>query len=312
MAVLDAPTPVTPRVFLRGNPYNLGPAVSRQFLSCLSGPDRQPFADGSGRLELAKAIADPRNPLTARVFVNRVWQALFGRGLVTTPGDFGLRGDPPTHPELLDHLAATFVADGWSVKQLVRRIVLSATYRQRSDDRPDAARVDPDNALLARMNRRRLGFEPMRDALLAAAGKLDRTVGGPSVPNFLAPAATRRTLYAHLDRLNVPGVYRTFDFPSPDATSARRDQTTVPPQALFLMNHPFVAEGAKNLVRRPDVASAADPRQKLDRVYAILFGRPPTDRERAIAAEVLAGDADTAWPRLAHALLMTNEFLFVD
>ena len=203
----------TPRVFLRGNPYNLGPTAPRQFLECLSGPTRKPFADGSGRLELARAIVDPKNPLTARVFVNRVWQHLFGRGIVTTAGDFGLRGDPPSHPELLDHLAATFVADGWSVKRLVQQIVLSATYRQRSDDRADAAKVDPENVLLWRMNRRRLGFEPMRDALLSAAGKLDRTVGGPSVQNFLAPTATRRTLYAHLDRLNVPGVYRTFDFP---------------------------------------------------------------------------------------------------
>jgi hypothetical protein len=312
MAVLDGPTPVTPRVFLRGNPYNLGPTVPRQFLMCLSGPGRKPFSDGSGRLELARAIADPKNPLTARVFVNRVWQALVGRGIVTTPGDFGLRGDPPTHPELLDHLAATFMADGWSVKRLVQRIVLSSAYRQRSDERADAARVDPDNALVWRMNRRRLGFEPMRDSLLAVSGKLDRSVGGPSVQNLLAPNATRRTLYAHLDRLNVPGVYRTFDFPSPDSTSARRDQTTVPPQALFLMNHPFVAECAKNLVGRPDVASITEPGQKVDRVYAILFARPPADRERALASELLAADPGGGWPRLAHALLMTNEFLFVD
>jgi len=312
MALIDVPSPATPRVFLRGNPYNLGPAVPRQFLACLSGSDRKPFADGSGRLELAKAVVDPRNPLTARVFVNRVWQTLFGRGLVTTPGDFGLRGDPPTHPELLDHLASAFVADGWSVKRLVRRIVLSAAYRQRSDERPDAAHVDPDNALLSRMNRRRLGFEPMRDSLLAVSGKLDHSLSGPSVQNFLALTANRRTLYAHLDRLNVPGVYRTFDFPSPDSTSARRDQTTVAPQALFLMNHPFVAECARNLVRRPDVAAFADAHRKLDRVYAILFSRPASDRERTIATEVLAADPATGWQRLAHAFLMTNEFLFVD
>jgi hypothetical protein len=312
MALLDSPRPVTPRVFQRGNPYNLGPAVPRQFLECLSGPDRKPFADGSGRLELARAIIDHDNPLTARVFVNRVWQQLFGRGLVTTPGDFGLRGDPPTHPELLDHLATAFVADGWSVKRLVRRIVLSSAYRQRSDDRADVAKVDPENTLLWRANRRRLGFEPMRDALLAVSGKLDRTVGGPSVQNFLAPTASRRTLYAHLDRLNVPGIYRTFDFPSPDATSPRREQTTVPPQALFLMNHPFAAECAKNLLRRPDVVSLTEPGRKLDRVYAVLYGRSPTDRERALATEVLAGDPASGWPRFAHALLMTNEFLFVD
>jgi Protein of unknown function (DUF1553)/Protein of unknown function (DUF1549)/Planctomycete cytochrome C len=312
MALVDSPTPVTPRVFLRGNPHNLGPATPRQFLECLSRQDRKPFADGSGRLELARSITDPKNPLTARVFVNRVWQHLFGRGIVTTPGDFGLRGDPPSHPELLDHLATTFVADGWSIKRLVQRMVLSAAYRQRSDDRPEMAKIDPENTLLWRMNRRRLGFEPMRDALLAAAGKLERTVSGPSVPNFLAANATRRTLYAHLDRLNVPGVYRTFDYPSPDATSLKRDQTTVPPQALFLMNHPFVAECAKNLVQRPDVAVLADPNKKLDRLHAILYSRLPRDHERVLAADIVASDPANGWPRYAHALLMTNEFLFVD
>jgi Protein of unknown function (DUF1553)/Protein of unknown function (DUF1549)/Planctomycete cytochrome C len=312
MALVDGPKPVTPRVFLRGNPYNLGPTTSRQFLMCLSGHDRKPFVDGSGRLELARAIADPTNPLTARVFVNRVWQALFGRGLVTTPGDFGLRGDPPTHAELLDHLASTFMADGWSVKRLIRRIVLSAAYQQEAIERQDAAKIDPDNALLWRMNRRRLHFEPMRDALLAVAGKLDPSVGGRSVQSFLSPTANRRTLYAHLDRLNVPGVYRTFDFPSPDSTSARRDQTTVPPQALFLMNHPFVSECAKNVVNRRDVATLTDAKGKLDRVYSILFGRPPTERERALALDVFAADPANGWTRFAHALLMTNEFLFVD
>jgi mono/diheme cytochrome c family protein len=312
MALVDAAKPTSPRIYLRGNPYNLGPAVPRQFLACLSGPDRKPFADGSGRLELAKAIANPKNPLTARVFVNRVWQALFGRGIVTTPGDFGLRGDPPSHPELLDHLASTFMADGWSVKRLMQRIVLSVSYRQQSIESIESTKLDPDNALFGRMNRRRLGFEPMRDALLAASGKLDRSVGGPSVQNFLAPNATRRTLYAHLDRLNVPGVYRTFDFPSPDATNARRDQTTVPPQALFLMNHPFVTECARNLVQRPDVASLAEPKRKLDRIFALLFSRSPTDRERALATEVIGTDPANGWPRFAQALLMTNEFLFVD
>ncbi len=312
MALFDSPTPVTPHIFQRGNPYNLGPTVPRQFLECLSGPDRKPFADGSGRLELANKIVDPNNPLTARVFVNRIWQLLFGRGIVTTPADFGLRGDPPSHPELLDYLASTFVSDGWSVKRLVKRIVLSATYRQVSEDRPDCAKVDADNVLVWRANRRRLEFEPMRDALLATAGKLDRKVGGPSVHNFLAGNANRRTLYAHLDRLNVPGIYRTFDFPSPDATSAKRAETTVPPQALFLMNHPFVMECAKNLVNRPDVASLADPNKKLDRVLAIVYGRLPTSRERALAAEVLGNDPAKAWPRFAQALLMSNEFLFVD
>jgi hypothetical protein len=206
------------------------------------------------------------------------------------------------------------MTDGWSVKRLVRRIVLSGTYRQSSEysELRTQYSVDPDNVLLWRANRRRLGFEPMRDSLLAAAGKLDRTVGGPSVQNFLAANATRRTMYGHLDRLNVPGVYRTFDYPSPDSTSAKRDQTTVPPQALFLMNHPFVAECAKNLVERPDVAAIMDQDKKLDRVFAILYGRRPTERERVLANEIHANERAKAWLRFAHALLMTNEFMFVD
>ena len=310
MAIVDSARPVTPRVFNRGNPYNLGPTVPRQFLECLSEAKREPFSEGSGRLEMAKAIVDPKNPLTARVFVNRVWQQLFGRGIVTTPGDFGLRGDPPSHPELLDHLAFTFVADGWSVKKLIKRIALSATYRQLSNGE-SGAKADPENVLLWRTNRRRLGFEPMRDSLLAVAGKLDRNVGGPSVQNFLASNATRRTLYAHLDRLNVPGVYRTFDFPAPDSTTAKRDQTTVPPQALFMMNHPFVAECAKNLLSRPDVAKAADSRQKLDRLYAIVYGREPSDRERKLVAEIAGADGKLP-ASFVQALLMSNEFLFVD
>jgi hypothetical protein len=313
MVLHDAAEPMTPRIFNRGNPYNLGAAVPRQFIECIA-PERKPFAEGSGRLELAKAIVDPKNPLTARVFVNRVWQHLFGRGIVTTPGDFGLRGDPPSHPELLDHLASTFVADGWSVKRLIKRVVLSSTYRQTSEYSVVSSQysVDPDNSLFWRANRRRIGFEPMRDSLLVAAGKLNRKVGGPSVQNFLANNATRRTMYAHFDRLNVPGVYRTFDYPSPDATSAKRDQTTVPPQALFLMNHPFVAECAKNVTLRPDVAAIADQNKRLDRVFAILYGRQPTDRERSLANEILGSEPAKNWPRFAHALLMTNEFMFVD
>ncbi|HEY1377282.1 MAG TPA: DUF1549 and DUF1553 domain-containing protein, partial [Gemmataceae bacterium] len=167
MALADAPQPVQPHVFLRGNPANVGPAVPRQFLEVLAGPNRKPFTDGSGRLELAKAIADPANPLTARVFVNRVWAQHFGKGLVGTPSDFGLRSDPPTHPELLDHLATFFMDNGWSLKKLHRHILLSAAYRQRSDDRPECHKVDPENAHLWQANRQRLDFEATRDALLA-------------------------------------------------------------------------------------------------------------------------------------------------
>src|SRR5262249_47996838 len=169
-----------------GNPGEAGVAVPRQLLEVLS-PKRKPFEKGSGRLELAQAIANRDNPLTARVMVNRVWMHHFGRGIVTTAGDFGFRGEPPTHPELLDWLASEVVESGWSVKHLHRLIVLSATYRQVSDDNDRAAAVDPENALVWRMNRRRLEFEPLRDALLFAAGRLDRQMGGKAVEIAAAP-----------------------------------------------------------------------------------------------------------------------------
>jgi Protein of unknown function (DUF1553)/Protein of unknown function (DUF1549) len=312
MVLEDLPTTYEPRVFRRGNPNNLGDAVPRQFLEVLSGPARKPFTEGSGRLELARAIVSKGNPLTARVLVNRLWQHHFGRGLVTTPSDFGLRSDPPSHPELLDHLATTFVDGGWSIKSVHRRIMLSAAYQQRDDDRPECRRIDPENALLWRMVPRRLDFEATRDALLAVSSRLAHTIGGPSVNDFTSPAATRRTLYGHLDRLNVPGLYRTFDFPSPDATSPQRDSTTVSPQALFLMNHPFSIECARRLVRRPDVVAEKEIAAKVTRLYRVLYGRAPKAEELRLAEEYLGAGGDVAWDRYAQALLMANEFVFVD
>ena len=175
--LLDAANPFNPYVFLRGKPGNKGDTVDRRFLQVLSAEDAKPFENGSGRLELAHAIADAENPLTARVFVNRVWQHHFGNALVDTPSDFGLRSEPPSHPELLDFLAAYFVENDWSVKQLHRLIVTSSTYRQESVDRPDGLESDVENRFLWRQNRRRLDFESMRDALLAASGELGSCLG---------------------------------------------------------------------------------------------------------------------------------------
>jgi hypothetical protein len=312
MVLQDLPIPYEPHVFRRGNPNNPGEAVPRQFLEVLSGPDRKPFTKGSGRLELARAIAGKDNPLTARVLVNRLWLHHFGRGLVTTPSDFGLRSDPPSHPELLDHLATEFMDRGWSIKSMHRLMMLSAAYRQRDDDRPECRRIDPENALVWRMVPRRLDFEATRDALLAVSGRLARTVGGPSVNDITSPAASRRTLYGHLDRLNVPGLYRTFDFPSPDATSPQRDTTTVAPQALFLMNHPFSIECARRLAHRPDVIAEKDTAGKVTRLYRVLYGRAPKAEERRLAEEYLKEGGDAAWERYAQALLLSNEFVFVD
>jgi hypothetical protein len=314
MALEDAATPYEPRVFRRGNPNNVGEPVPRQFLALLTGDRRQPFRDGSGRLELARAIASRDNPLTARVIVNRVWMHHFGQGLVRTPSDFGLRSEPPSHPELFDHLATWFMDNGWSLKKLHRLLVLSAAYQQSSDDRPDARRIDPENRLLWRANRRRLDFESTRDALLAVSGRLDRTVGGPSVKNILNPGSTRRTLYGFVDRLSVPGLYRTFDYPSPDTSSPQRDSTTVAPQALFFLNHPFVLDCARSVLRRPEVSGAKEDPARVERLYQCVFGRVPEAEELRRGLDFLAGEKGTpaAWERYTQALLLTNEFVFLD
>jgi hypothetical protein len=308
MVLEDLTTPVEPYVFLRGNPNNRGPVVPRQFLTVLAGPKPAPSQKGSGRLELARAIATRDNPLTARVIVNRIWAHYFGAGLVRTPSDFGLRGEAPSHPELLDHLANAFMAEGWSMKKLHRRLLLSATYRQSSQASQAALLRDPDNRFLARMPRRRLDFEATRDALLAVAGRLQPTLGGPSAKDLFA--SNRRTLYGFLDRLNVPGLYRTFDFPSPDATSPQREDTTIAPQALFLMNHPFVVRCAQGVMRRPAVTSLKDEAAKIEQIYGVLFGRAPTPEEHAFGQEYLTSGG--TWDRFVHALLQCNEFVWLD
>jgi hypothetical protein len=328
MTVQDLPKPYEPRVFQRGNPNQLGEHVPRRFVSVIAGGKRQPFQKGSGRLELANAIADKSNPLTARVLVNRVWMHHFGTPLVATPGDFGVRSDPPTHPELLDWLASDFMAHGWSLKHLHRRIVLSATYQQSSisdlrlrnaDSKTEipapksAIANDPDNTLLSRANRRRLDFEALRDSMLAVSGRLDRGVGGPPVRDLFSDKTRRRTLYGFIDRLNLPGLHRSFDFPSPDASCPSRSQTTVPQQALFLMNHNFTLSCGRGLLQRPEVA-ALEGESKVKQLYRIAFGRTPTKDEIRWSLEFVAGTSSSAvgWELCAQALLLSNEFAFVD
>jgi hypothetical protein len=310
----ELPVPVRPRVFLRGNPNQLGDEVPRRFLQVLSQGEPAPFEQGSGRLELARAIADRNNPLTARVLVNRVWLEHFGSALARTPSDFGMRSQGPTHPALLDHLAWTFMEEGWSLKNLHRRIVLSAAYRQTSLDRPDCRAIDPDNTWLWKANRRRLDFEATRDALLAVAGRLERQLGGPPVNGVAEPSSTRRTIYSYIDRLNLPGVFRTFDFPNPDATSPERAMTTVPQQALFFMNAPLVLRAANDLLARPEVAAQTDDMTKIARLYRIVFGRAATSDEIAWAQDFLsqAAQRSAAWQQLAQGLLLANEFVFID
>jgi hypothetical protein len=325
MVLLDNPNPVTPRIFRRGNPNNPGDQVPRQFLAALSGPERKPFSPkSSGRLELAEAIASKDNPLTARVMVNRVWGWHFAQPLVTTPSDFGLRSDAPSNPELLDFLASYFMENGWSLKKLHRLLLLSSTYQQSSLANPKNVQVDPENRLVSHMNRRRLDFEGFRDSLLWASGKLDATEGGPAVDILKEPFVTRRTVYGFVDRQNLPNLFRTFDFASPDTHSPGRFVTTVPQQALFMMNSPFAVEQARALVARSEVAGAKTDAEKVQALYRIVYARDAAPDEIALAEKYLksAGDGTAAgdkagtpltpWEKYAQILLMSNEFCFVD
>jgi mono/diheme cytochrome c family protein len=320
MVMTDNPQPAQQVVFLRGNPNNHGPKVPRQMPALVGGEKREAFKDGSGRLEMAKAIASKGNPLTARVFVNRVWTWHFGQGLVRTPSDFGLRAEPPTHPELLDWLTTRFVEDGWSVKKLHRRIMLSDAYTRSSVTTAESARLDPDNRWLSHQNRKRHDFEAMRDSLLAVSGQLDRTVYGRSVDLFKPPFSPRRAVYAYIDRQNLPGTFRAFDLASPEQHTPQRFVTTVPQQALFLLNSPFVTDAARAVVKRPEVVKATDPAAKVTAVYRAVLSRNPTAEEAELAKEFVttAEQSETklgqlpAWEQLAQVLLLSNEFAFAD
>ncbi len=305
LTLADRDVPSEPVIFRRGNPTTPGDDVPRQMLSVIAGEERTPFEHGSGRLELAQAIIDPSNPLTARVIVNRVWTHHFGTGLVDTPSDFGARAETPSHPTLLDWLAARFIEEGWSLKQLHRWIVLSSTFRQSSfaSTNPTAARakdIDPDNRLLWRMNPRRLSFEEFRDSLLAASGQLDRSVGGKPSELFKAPFPTRRTLYGLIDRQFLPSTLRMFDFANPDLHIPQRNETIVPQQALFVMNDPLMLDRARAAAAQiPDESSAPDAIRTL---FRSAYQREPTHEERQWAIEFLhASQPADAKPRIATA-----------
>jgi hypothetical protein len=283
-------------------------------------PPHQPtFAPATARLELAQAIASRDNPLTARVLVNRVWAQHFGAGLVRTPSNFGLRGEMPTHPGLLDYLALRFVDEGWSIKKLHRWIMLSSTYRQSSVAGDESLGRDPENRLLGRMNRRRLDFEALRDSLLSIAGRLDTTAGGPGF-DLNAANAHRRTVYALVDRQGLPGMLPTFDFASPDTHCPARYTTTVPQQALFMMNGPLVVEMARAFAARVDVQAIAEPADRAARMIELAWCRPATEREISLAVEFVAADQPAArsdgslssWEALAQTLLLANEFTHVE
>ncbi|MFP6874046.1 MAG: DUF1549 and DUF1553 domain-containing protein [Verrucomicrobiales bacterium] len=275
MAMFDRNKPVEPRIFERGDPRRQGLPVPRQFLGFLKGADREPFSEGSGRLEMAREIVSKDNPLTARVWVNRIWGHLLGRHLVSTPSDFGLRSNLPSHPELLDHLASNLIAEKWSTKKLIRSIVLSATYQQASGHHPK----DPENLLFTHANRRRLDFESLRDSMLTVSGQLDRTQFGRPVSIHTMNYSRRRTVYGHIERQNLPPVFRTFDFANPDVHVPKRSETTVPQQALYMLNGKFAQDQALNLINHPEILALGSEQERIQHLYRRVFARDPDARE---------------------------------
>ncbi|MBI1322171.1 DUF1549 domain-containing protein [bacterium] len=315
----DRPTAVETRLFVRGNPQNEGKEVERRFLSMFEGtlPKVEVPPGQSGRLQIAEAVANPANPLTARVYVNRVWHILFGRGLVATPGDFGIRGEPPSHPELLDALALDFMKSGWSTKQLIRRIMLSQTYRRSTlpPGSSEALANDPRDQYLAWSPIRRSDYETMRDSALYVSGLLDMTVGGPSSGSAIDASFRRRAIYGRIDRLNLPEQLRTFDFPEANALAVERASTSTPGQALFLMNHPLLRVCAEGLVQRSAGEGSADDSAMASRMARLAWQRSPSSAELAEISEFLTtipGDGRERLIALAQLFLMSNEFHFTD
>jgi hypothetical protein len=339
LAIADG-TPEDAHVLIRGSTRNPGAAVPRRFLEVIAGAVQPAPSAGSGRLELARRMVERGQALLARVLVNRVWKHHFGEGIVRTPDDFGVMGRAPTHPELLDDLAARFIAGGWSIKALHRLCVLSSTYRMQSEEPSPglARRLDPNNEALHRMNLRRLEGEAIRDALLAGSGRLDRALFGPSIAPYLTPFMDgrgrppvsgpldgdgRRSLYLNVRRNFLNPMFLTFDFPSPVSPMGRRNVSNVPAQALTLMNDPFVVEQARRwagrLLAEEAEGAALSVQDRLARLYETALGRPPTSGETAAGLAFLAdaspteGGADDhrAWADLCHVLFNVKEFIYV-
>jgi len=321
--LVDAAKPADFPILIRGQQETPGKIVPRRFLEILSGPSRPAFKDGSGRLELANAIASKTNPLTARVMVNRIWQHHFGDGFVSTPDDLGNQSSPPTHPELLDWLASRFMSDGWSVKKLHRLILLSATWQQGSHNNPQFAEKDPFNHLLWRANVRRLEFEPLRDFILSIGGSLDLTMGGHPIDlaagtriargrETLAPlnqanigsslsTVPRRSVYGFVDRSDLAEVLNTFDFANPVLPTGKRYETIVPQQMLFLMNSPLVIEQVRNVVNREAFQDADSDEKRIRFLYELFFQRPPSAEEIRAGEEFIATLQAASSPRVEPA-----------
>jgi hypothetical protein len=295
-------------VMARGRYDRQQELVPRGFPRLLAGDDQPKITIGSGRLDLARWVASPDNPMTAKVMVNRLWQHHFGQAIVRTPNNFGKLGVPPTHPELLDFLARRFVESGWSIKAMQKLIMLSATYQQSSvpDERTFAA--DPDNELFGRMNRQRLEAEPFRDGLLAVSGSLDEQLSGPAFRDMNVP---RRTLYLMTIRSDRSNFRMLFDAADPTGIVDQRNDSTVAPQALFLMNNPFVLDRARALADRVMKQGPPDDRAKIDWLYRLLYSRPANDRETEIGMAVVR-EGGESWASYCQVLLCANEFVYID
>ena len=329
------------RVHLRGDHKNLGSEVPRRFLQILAGQDQAPILEGSGRLQLADRLVDLRNPLTARVMVNRLWKHHFGQGLVRSVDNFGKQGDRPSHPALLDFLAHRFMREGWSVKAVQRLILLSSTYRMSGRRDARALRLDPENRLLHHVSVRRLEAEAVRDSVLAVSGNLDRQLFGPSVPPHISPYQDgrgkpesgpldgngRRSLYVQVRRNFLTPLFLAFDYPPPISTIGRRGVSTVPSQALMMLNNEFIAGEARAWARRM-VTEEADAARRAERMVLEAYGRRPEPREledllhfAASAKDRYRGLAEKeenpesveqrVWADLGHALMNSAEFIYL-
>jgi hypothetical protein len=298
------------RIRIRGDIQRPGDEVTRGFPAVLARPGSIQVGAGSGRWALARWLSSRDHPLTARVLVNRIWQHHFGEGLVRTPSNFGRMGEAPTHPELLDWLARRFVDGGWSVKAMHRLMLHTAAYRRSSAASPATLEKDPDNRLLGRMNRRRLEAEAFRDAISAVSGTLDASRGGPADAN---PSSRRRMIYLQVSRSSKSPFEALFDGADATGHTDRRTVSTVAPQALFLLNNPFVLESSAALARRL-LASAPDAAARIARGYSLLYGRAPESEEVRLALDFLAGKErdEQAWAELARTLLCASEFVVVD
>jgi hypothetical protein len=295
--IADAP------VLLRGDFRREGNSVPRRFPVLLAGEQQPRITRGSGRLELARWVASPENPLTARVMANRVWQHLFGEGLVRSPGNFGRLGETPSHPELLDHLAKRFIDSGWSVKKLIREIMLTRAYQRSSFGATELLKADPANHLVGRMNRRRLTYESLRDSVLFVSGQLELTPAR-------APAGPVRTMFEPVERTKRNDTMAMFDGPDPKGIIPERADTTTAPQALFLLNNKLVLQAAERLAQWvKEQPSPKTDEARLDYVYRKLLGRPPSAQEEQLALKYIKR---ASWENFLQVLLCTNEFMYVD